>query len=192
MEKIVLYKNFTNEQVVPGLKEALEEIEFLKTQKNQLERDIEQLADNISGLEVDLGYRDEEIEGKEKELTEMSIELDLVTKNFKDLESVKEDIEKENKGLYEDIEELEFKRKIYEDWHKIFKQNIDNKKHLRYEVVAHLVELLSIFEDFPLEVGNEIKNLPDTEKQVLYRLMDNKILNSITGKGSDLLRRYDK
>lgn len=187
MRKLKGFKSFVNEsgpqmtleQALSKIENLYEKIDDLEAEKSDLESELEDIKSEKIDLERDLEKKTEEFERLESQSDDM---VNLISS----LEKEKKELEEKVDMLSDKNEELSDLLSTYEDWREFIKKGEGQSEIWGF--VERLEDMLKVFKENPVEIGAYLKE-KDRDPIIDY-VINKEILDAITGKGGDLLRRY--
>jgi chromosome segregation ATPase len=189
MTKVKSFINYISEQQSSlTLEEALKKIDeleetigYLKKEKKEIEDDKNSFWDEIESLRSDK----EDLESELDDLKDLEFKLGKLSDDYEELKEESNSL----KYDYENLEGLlEEKLNIYEGWRHLI-TNPENRSDV-LKFTEHLEDILKVFKENPIEIGRYLKE-QDRDPIIDY-VIKPEILDSISGKGGDMLRKFLK
>jgi len=192
MTRIKKFNNYISENESPmTLETALakileleESIGYLKSEKEDAENDRDSFWDEIESLRSDK----EDLESEVKKLEKLEEKYNDLAESNDELRFEIESLKADYDNLLGEKEELDSELSTLKDWRKLISD--PSNSHKMWDFTEHLEDVLKVFKENPIEIGKYLKD-QDRDPIIDY-VIKKEIIDSITGKGSDMLRRFIK
>ena len=192
MTKVKSFINYISEQQSSlTLEEALKKIEeleetigYLKDEKKEIEDDKNSFWSEIESLRSDK----EDLESELENLKDLEFDFEKLLDDYKELKEEHNSFQYDHENLEGLKDELEEKLNIYEGWRHLITNSENRSDVLKF--TEHLEDILKVFKENPIEIGRYLKE-QDRDPIIDY-VIKPEILDSISGKGGDMLRKFLK